>query len=135
VLPIEVRVFVTVALQASPQMEENQAGDRWYRYTEWNENHLELSALFFFFKPTSALRTSTQLSTLIWIKKVNGVFSAKGVFSYTTTVANIELELLPFERKHSLNLQPLLLHSPLKLYVICKENAQTWSSVGFFKSG
>lgn len=48
VLPIEVRVFVTVPLQASPQIEQNQAGDSWYRYTEWNETHLELCALFFF---------------------------------------------------------------------------------------
>lgn len=46
---MDVRNFVTVPLQAGPQTEENQAGDSWHGYTEWNENHLKLCVLFFFF--------------------------------------------------------------------------------------
>lgn len=74
--------------------EENLAGDLWPGYTERNENHLELCVcvcvcVLFFFKVKVNINTAykyTTLSTLIWGKKVNGVFSAKGVFSYTVTV-------------------------------------------------
>lgn len=137
-MPIEVRGFC-YCLSSGKSVDTGKSDIGWWWlaqiwWVEWEPPRIWPAVCLN--SMSNLLHKFTKFSFLVWVKKVNSVFSAKfDSFSPVPwLLAKIRLELLHFGRKHTMNLQHKHLHPPPKFYTVCKGSAQTQSNVGFFKS-